>query len=41
MNILAAYRKIKNRQLPLPMIPELWDGQAAERIAKVIVSFTV
>jgi UDP-N-acetylglucosamine 2-epimerase (non-hydrolysing) len=40
-NILAAYRKIKNGQLPPSMIPELWDGQAAQRIANIIVSFAV
>ncbi|MDR2642016.1 MAG: UDP-N-acetylglucosamine 2-epimerase (non-hydrolyzing) [Planctomycetaceae bacterium] len=41
MNILAAYRKIKNSQLPPSAIPELWDGLAAERITKILVSSTV
>lgn len=36
--ILAAYRKIREKQLPEPSIPDLWDGQAAGRIADIIVA---
>ena len=34
--ILDAYRRIKDGKLPVPHIPELWDGCAAERIAQIL-----
>jgi UDP-N-acetylglucosamine 2-epimerase (non-hydrolysing) len=36
--ILTAYEKIKSGKLHEPQIPELWDGKAAERIVKILIS---
>jgi UDP-N-acetylglucosamine 2-epimerase (non-hydrolysing) len=36
--ILAAYHAVMEGQRPEPQIPPLWDGQAAQRIAKILVS---
>ncbi|MCL2622242.1 MAG: UDP-N-acetylglucosamine 2-epimerase (non-hydrolyzing) [Planctomycetaceae bacterium] len=36
--ILAAYRRIREKQLSEPGVPDLWDGQAADRIADIIVA---
>ena len=36
-NILAAYREVMSGQGREPGVPPLWDGKAAERIAKILV----
>lgn len=36
-NILAAYQEVMSGRGRQPQIPPLWDGKAAERIAKVLV----
>jgi len=36
-NILAAYRDVMSGAAREPQIPDLWDGQAAKRIAKILV----
>jgi UDP-N-acetylglucosamine 2-epimerase (non-hydrolysing) len=36
-NILAAYREVMSGKGRKPMVPPLWDGKAAERIAGILV----
>ncbi len=35
-DILAAYRRVIDGQFRSPRIPDLWDGHAAQRIAKIL-----
>ena len=36
--ILAAWQKIRNGEVSIPVPPPLWDGKAAERIAYILTS---
>ncbi len=35
--ILAAYREVMSGKMRRPQIPPLWDGKAAQRIAKILI----